>query len=71
MHLDLDKSAKYGLAYSGGVDSCCLLAWMLHEGYDVKAYTIVSDFQLKRDIEDASRIARMLGAEHEIIRVNV
>ena len=41
MQFDLDKSVRYGLAYSGGVDSCYLLAELLREGYDVKAYTIL------------------------------
>ena len=37
MQFDLDKDIRYGLAYSGGVDSCYLLAELLREGYDVKA----------------------------------
>ena len=43
MQFDLDKNIRYGLAYSGGVDSCYLLAELLREGYDVKAYTIAGE----------------------------
>lgn len=71
MRFALDRGARYGLAYSGGVDSCCLLAELLHEGYDVKAYTVVSDFQLERDAADARRVAMRLGAQHEVIPLDV
>ena len=49
MQFDLDKDVRYGLAYSGGVDSCYLLAELLRGGYDVKAYTILDDLQITRD----------------------
>ena len=47
MQFDLDKNVKYGLAYSGGVDSCYLLAELLRQGFDVKAYTILE--HMKKD----------------------
>ena len=56
MQFDLDKSVRYGLAYSGGVDSCYLLAELLRQGYDVKAYTILDDLQITRDTDDLSLI---------------
>lgn len=71
MHFDLDTSVRYGLAYSGGVDSCYLLAELLREGYDVKAYTILNDLQIERDTDDSIAVARMLGAEQEIIRIDL
>lgn len=71
MHFDLDKSVKYGIAYSGGVDSCYLLAEMLREGYDVKAYTILDDLQITRDTDDSVTVAKMLGAEQEIIPISI
>ena len=71
MHFDLDKNVRYGLAYSGGVDSCYLLAELLREGYDVKAYTILDDLQITRDTDDSVSVARMLGAEQEIIPTNI
>ena len=71
MHFDLDKDARYGLAFSGGVDSSYLLAALLSDGYDVKAYTISTAFQLPRDTSDALRLARELGADHELIEVDI
>ena len=71
MQFDLDKDIRYGLAYSGGVDSCYLLAELLREGYDVKAYTILDDLQITRDTDDSVAIAKMLGAEQEIIPINI
>ena len=71
MQFDLDKNVKYGLAYSGGVDSCYLLAELLRQGFDVKAYTILDDLQITRDTDDSVTIAQMLGADQEIIRVNL
>lgn len=71
VRFDLDAGVRYGLAYSGGVDSCCLLAALLREGYDVKAYTVVSDFQLERDVADAAAVAQQLGAAHETIALDI
>ena len=71
MQFDLDKNVRYGLAYSGGVDSCYLLAELLRQGFDVKAYTILDDLQITRDTDDSVTIASMLGAEQEIIRANL
>ena len=71
MQFDLDKNVRYGLAYYGGVDSCYLLAELLRQGFDVKAYTILDDLQITRDTDDSVTIASMLGAEQEIIRVNL
>ena len=71
VEFDLDKSVRYGLAYSGGVDSCYLLAELLRQGYDVKAYTILDDLQITRDTDDSVSVAKMLGAEQEIIPVDI
>lgn len=71
MELDLPKDVRYGLAFSGGVDSCCLLAWLVREGYDVKAYTVRSSFQLERDMADAAALVERIGAEHEVVDVDV
>lgn len=71
MRFDLDRNARYGLAFSGGADSAYLLAALLRDGYDVKAYTIRTAFQLPRDTEDALRLARELNADHELIDVDI
>lgn len=71
LQFDLDPSVRYGLAFSGGVDSAYLLAALLRDGLDVKAYTISTAFQLPRDTADALRLARELGADHELIEVDI
>lgn len=71
MRLGLDRSLRYGLAFSGGVDSCCLLALLVREGYDVKAYTVRSAFQLERDMADADALVARLGAQREVVDVDV
>lgn len=67
----LDRDARYGLAFSGGVDSAYLLAALVRQGLNVKAYTVSTAFQLPRDTADALRLARELGADHELIEVDV
>ena len=71
MELHLRRDLRYGLAFSGGVDSCCLLALLVREGYDVKAYTVRGAFQLERDMADADALVGRLGAQREVIPVDV
>ena len=71
MELELRRDLRYGLAFSGGVDSCCLLALLVREGYDVKAYTVRGAFQLERDMADADALVGRLGAQREVIPVDV
>lgn len=71
MELNLSKGVRYGLAFSGGVDSCYLLTELVRQGYDVKAYTLRGPFQLGRDMADAERVAAACGAEREVIDVDI
>ena len=71
MQFNLDKNVRYGLAFSGGVDSCYLLTELVRQGYDVKAYTLRGAFQLGRDMRDADRVAEACGAEREVIEVDI
>ena len=58
---------RYGIAFSGGVDSTYLLHEALKAGADVRAYYVKSAFQPEFERDDALRIASELGAElHEI-----
>ena len=43
----------------------------MRQGLNVKAYTVSTAFQLPRDTADALRLARELGADHELIEVYV
>lgn len=69
--LRFDKTRKYGLAFSGGCDSACLLAEMLDAGVDVKAYLVKTAFQADFELEDAAIVARQLGVDFEVVEADV
>ncbi|KAB7502678.1 Argininosuccinate synthase [Armadillidium nasatum] len=63
------SSAKRGtviLAYSGGLDTSCILVWLIEEGYDVIAF--MADLGQKEDFEEARKKALKLGAKKVIIK---
>ena len=62
---------KAAVAFSGGVDSSYLLREGLRFGRDIKAYYVKSLFQPEFEMEDAKRLAAELGANMEIIEVDV
>ncbi|NXX22857.1 ASSY synthase, partial [Podargus strigoides] len=49
------------LAYSGGLDTSCILVWLKEQGYDVVAY--LANIGQKEDFEAARKKALMLGAK--------
>jgi argininosuccinate synthase len=51
---------KVVLAYSGGLDTACILKWLLEKGYDVVAY--VADVGQQEDFEEVAQRARATGA---------
>lgn len=67
----LDRSARYGLAFSGGCDSAFLLAAMRRAGLDVKAYTVSTAFQAPSELDDARRVALETGADLEVIEADI
>ena len=66
-----EKNPKVALAFSGGVDSSYLLYAAVNAGVDVRAYYAKSDFQPEFELEDARRLAAELGADMEIIYLDV
>ncbi|MDO5028202.1 MAG: ATP-dependent sacrificial sulfur transferase LarE [Bacillota bacterium] len=62
---------KVALAFSGGVDSAYLLYAGLRDGADIKAYYVRSAFQADFELEDAKRLVADLGADMEIIHLDV
>ncbi|KAL7633137.1 UNVERIFIED_CONTAM: hypothetical protein RMT77_016507 [Armadillidium vulgare] len=63
------SGAKRGtviLAYSGGLDTSCILVWLIEEGYDVIAF--MADLGQKEDFEEARKKALKLGAKKVIIK---
>ncbi|XP_001625407.2 argininosuccinate synthase isoform X2 [Nematostella vectensis] len=49
------------LAYSGGLDTSCILVWLQEQGYDVIAY--LADIGQTEDFEAAREKAKKLGAK--------
>ncbi|GMK57944.1 hypothetical protein CspeluHIS016_0407780 [Cutaneotrichosporon spelunceum] len=55
-----DKKGKVLLAYSGGLDTSCILAWLIDEGYEVAAF--MADVGQEEDFEAARKKAMDCGA---------
>uniref|UniRef100_A0A452SKL0 Argininosuccinate synthase n=1 Tax=Ursus americanus TaxID=9643 RepID=A0A452SKL0_URSAM len=53
------------LAYSGGLDTSCILVWLKEQGYDVIAY--LANIGQKEDFEEARKKAMKLGAKKVFI----
>lgn len=51
---------KVLLAYSGGLDTSCILAWLIEEGYEVLAY--MADVGQEEDFQAAREKALKIGA---------
>lgn len=51
---------KVVLAYSGGLDTSCILTWLIEKGYDVIAY--IADLGQNEDLEAAKQKALSCGA---------
>ena len=51
---------KVVLAYSGGLDTSCILKWLLDKGYDVIAY--IADIGQKEDFKAVEQKALAIGA---------
>lgn len=69
--LRFEPGVRYGLAFSGGCDSACLLAEMLDAGVDVKAYLVKTAFQADFELEDARLVAESLGTDFEVVEADI
>lgn len=69
--LRFEPGVRYGLAFSGGCDSACLLAEMLDAGADVKAYLVKTAFQADFELEDARMVAESLGTDFELVEADI
>lgn len=49
------------LAYSGGLDTSCILAWLVEQKYQVTAY--LADIGQEEDYEAVRRNASLMGAK--------
>ena len=62
---------KAAIAFSGGVDSAYLLYSAVKAGARVKAYYAKTAFQPQFELEDAVRLAENVGAEMEVLEIDV
>ena len=62
---------KAAIAFSGGVDSAYLLYSAVSSGAEVKAYYAKTAFQPGFELEDAKKLAHQLGAEMEILSMDI
>lgn len=65
------ENPKAAIAFSGGVDSAYLLYSAVRSGANVKAYYAKTAFQPAFELEDAKKLAHQLGAEMEILTLDV
>ena len=65
------ENPKAAIAFSGGVDSAYLLYSAVQSGVDVKAYYAKTAFQPAFELADAKKLANQLGAEMEILSIDV
>jgi argininosuccinate synthase len=56
---------KVLLAYSGGLDTSCILAWLIDQGYEVLAY--MANIGQEEDFEAAKAKALKIGASKVFI----
>ena len=64
------ENPKTALAFSGGVDSSYLLYAAVQAGAEVRAYYVKTAFQPEFEYEDAMRLAKQLGAEVRVLRLD-
>lgn len=60
------KKGKVVLAYSGGLDTSCILKWFIDQGYEVIAF--VADVGQKEDFEAVKAKALKVGASKVIVK---
>ncbi len=56
----MSQNKKIVLAYSGGLDTSCILKWLMDEGYEVIAY--IADVGQEEDFDAAKEKALKIGA---------
>ena len=66
-----EQCPEVAIAFSGGVDSAFLLYAAVKYGKRVKAYYVKTAFQPEFELEDARRLAGELGADMEVLSVDI
>jgi len=65
------ENPKVAIGFSGGVDSSYLLFAGLRYGADVQAYYVNAAFQPIFELEDAKKLAYLIGAKMTVIELDV
>lgn len=66
-----DRNAKNAIVMlSGGVDSTVALTWAMYKYDKVKAITLDYNQPHRNEIEYAKTIAKLLGVEHDVIKID-
>ena len=65
------KNPEVAIAFSGGVDSAYLLYAAKRYAARAKAYYVSTAFQPSFELEDARRLANELGADMQVLHVDV
>ena len=65
------RHPRAAIAFSGGVDSAYLLYAAVKAGAQVKAYYAKTFFQPQFELDDARKLAAQLGAELEILTLDI
>jgi len=65
------ENKKVALAFSGGVDSSYLFYAAAKYGAKIRAYYVKSAFQPQFELEDAKRLAGELGADMQVLSIDV
>src|SRR5438876_6615017 len=63
----LPVGEKVGIAFSGGLDTCCALAWMREKGATPYAFTADLGQPDESDIAGIPERARLYGAEDALL----
>ncbi|KAG8682091.1 argininosuccinate synthetase [Ceratobasidium sp. 394] len=56
-----ESKGRVLLAYSGGLDTSCILAWLIEQGYEV--YAFMADVGQEEDFAAAEKKALAVGAK--------
>jgi argininosuccinate synthase len=64
---ELPKGERVGIAFSGGLDTCCALAWMREQGADPYAFTADLGQYDEPDVGAIPAKARLYGAAEAVL----
>ena len=65
------ENPKVAIGFSGGVDSSYLLFAGLRAGADIQAYYANAAFQPQFELEEAKKLANLIGAKMKVIELDV